>query len=169
MKIVDRVYLGSPEHRSPSAQALPKSEYPRSFSPSATQLENGDVSVEEVGEQDGHRDLSGGADGEPPTRPVRCTAACWAAGGAAFDPAEAGSIEATERDESGWPYLQHRGGPKGFVRVLDEHTLGFADYRGNRQYISVGNVAKDDRVALIFRGLPQSRPAEAARARVPAS
>src|SRR5450631_1564633 len=51
---------------------------------------------------------------------------------------------------SGWPYVQHRGGPKGFVRVLDEQTLGFADYRGNRQYISVGNLSKDDRVALIF-------------------
>jgi predicted pyridoxine 5'-phosphate oxidase superfamily flavin-nucleotide-binding protein len=56
--------------------------------------------------------------------------------------------------ESGWPYVQHRGGPKGFVRVLDEHTLGFADYRGNRQYISVGNLSKDDRVALIFVDYP---------------
>lgn len=56
--------------------------------------------------------------------------------------------------ENGWPYVQHRGGPKGFVRVLDEHTLGFADYRGNRQYISVGNLAKDDRVALIFMDYP---------------
>jgi predicted pyridoxine 5'-phosphate oxidase superfamily flavin-nucleotide-binding protein len=56
--------------------------------------------------------------------------------------------------ESGWPYVQHRGGPKGFVRVLDEHTLGFAEYRGNRQYISVGNLSKDDRVALIFMDYP---------------
>ncbi|WP_340644843.1 pyridoxamine 5'-phosphate oxidase family protein, partial [Phenylobacterium sp.] len=39
--------------------------------------------------------------------------------------------------ESGWPYVQHRGGPPGFLRVLDETTLGFADYRGNRQYISL--------------------------------
>lgn len=52
--------------------------------------------------------------------------------------------------ETGWPYVQHRGGPKGFVRVLDAHRLAFADYRGNRQYVSVGNVARDDRVALIF-------------------
>jgi hypothetical protein len=56
--------------------------------------------------------------------------------------------------ETGWPYIQHRGGPPGFVRVLDEHTLGFADYRGNRQYVSVGNLAGDDRVALIFVDYP---------------
>lgn len=52
--------------------------------------------------------------------------------------------------ETGWPYIQHRGGPAGFVRVLDESTLGFADFRGNRQYISVGNLITDDRVALFF-------------------
>lgn len=56
--------------------------------------------------------------------------------------------------ESGWPYVQHRGGPPGFLRVLDETTLGFADYRGNRQYISLGNVAADDRVALILMDYP---------------
>ncbi len=50
----------------------------------------------------------------------------------------------------GWPYIQHRGGPAGFVRVLDEGTIGFADFRGNRQYISVGNLRHDDRVALFF-------------------
>ena len=52
--------------------------------------------------------------------------------------------------ENGWPYIQHRGGPKGFLKVLDERTLGFADYRGNRQYISVGNLRADARVALIL-------------------
>jgi predicted pyridoxine 5'-phosphate oxidase superfamily flavin-nucleotide-binding protein len=52
--------------------------------------------------------------------------------------------------ESGWPYVQHRGGPKGFLHVLDDKTLAFADYRGNRQYISVGNLAADDRAALIL-------------------
>ena len=52
--------------------------------------------------------------------------------------------------ETGWPYLQHRGGPPGFVRVLDPKTIGFADFVGNRQYISVGNVTKEDRVALFF-------------------
>jgi predicted pyridoxine 5'-phosphate oxidase superfamily flavin-nucleotide-binding protein len=56
--------------------------------------------------------------------------------------------------EGGWPYVQHRGGPKGFVRVLDEGRIGFADYRGNQQYISVGNIEKDDRVALIFVDYP---------------
>lgn len=52
--------------------------------------------------------------------------------------------------ETGWPYIQHRGGPAGFVRVLDAQTIGFADYRGNRQYISVGNLLTDDRVSLFF-------------------
>jgi hypothetical protein len=56
--------------------------------------------------------------------------------------------------ETGWPYLQHRGGPKGFVRVLDEKTLGFADFRGNRQYVSVGNLTNDDRVSLFFMDYP---------------
>lgn len=52
--------------------------------------------------------------------------------------------------ETGWPYVQHRGGPAGFVRVLDEKTLGFADFRGNRQYVSVGNLQGNDRVSLFF-------------------
>lgn len=56
--------------------------------------------------------------------------------------------------ENGWPYLQHRGGPRGFVKVLDEKRLGFADYRGNRQYMSVGNVAADPRVSLFFMDYP---------------
>ena len=52
--------------------------------------------------------------------------------------------------ESGWPYVQFRGGPTGFVRALDEKTLAYPDFRGNRQYISTGNLEKDGRVALIF-------------------
>lgn len=52
--------------------------------------------------------------------------------------------------QTGWPYVQHRGGPPGFLKVLDDKTLAFADYRGNRQYISVGNLAADDRAALIL-------------------
>jgi predicted pyridoxine 5'-phosphate oxidase superfamily flavin-nucleotide-binding protein len=52
--------------------------------------------------------------------------------------------------ETGWPYIQFRGGPPGFVHVLDEHTLGYLDVRGNRQYITTGNVRADDRVALFF-------------------
>jgi uncharacterized protein len=52
--------------------------------------------------------------------------------------------------ETGWPYVQHRGGPVGFLKVLDDRTLAFADFAGNRQMISVGNLAVDDRVALIL-------------------
>lgn len=52
--------------------------------------------------------------------------------------------------ETGWPYLQHRGGPEGFLRVLDETTLGFADLRGNRQYLSLGNLSADDRLCLFL-------------------
>jgi uncharacterized protein len=51
--------------------------------------------------------------------------------------------------ETGWPYVQHRGGPAGFVQVLDEQHIAFADYAGNRQLISVGNLAGNARVALI--------------------
>jgi predicted pyridoxine 5'-phosphate oxidase superfamily flavin-nucleotide-binding protein len=51
---------------------------------------------------------------------------------------------------TGWPYVQYRGGPPGFLRVLDERTFAWADFRGNRQYVSVGNVGGDDRVALIL-------------------
>jgi predicted pyridoxine 5'-phosphate oxidase superfamily flavin-nucleotide-binding protein len=56
--------------------------------------------------------------------------------------------------ETGWPYLQHRGGPAGFMKILDEQTIGFADFRGNRQYVSLGNLTKDDRVALFFMDYP---------------
>lgn len=56
--------------------------------------------------------------------------------------------------ETGWPYVQHRGGPPGFVRVLDDATIGFADFRGNRQYVSVGNLLGDDRVSLFFMDYP---------------
>jgi len=52
--------------------------------------------------------------------------------------------------ETGWPYIQHRGGPPGFIRALDPHTLGFAELSGNRQHISAGNLAGNDRVALFF-------------------
>jgi predicted pyridoxine 5'-phosphate oxidase superfamily flavin-nucleotide-binding protein len=56
--------------------------------------------------------------------------------------------------ETGWPYVQHRGGPVGFLKVLDDHTIGFADFGGNRQYISVGNVGGDDRVCLFLMDYP---------------
>ena len=64
--------------------------------------------------------------------------------------AERDSFFMATTNSDGWPYVQHRGGPAGFVKVLDDRTIAFADFRGNRQYISVGNVAGDDRVALIF-------------------
>jgi predicted pyridoxine 5'-phosphate oxidase superfamily flavin-nucleotide-binding protein len=50
----------------------------------------------------------------------------------------------------GAPYIQHRGGPKGFIKVIDEHTLGFADYRGNRQYITLANLGENDRAFLFL-------------------
>jgi hypothetical protein len=56
--------------------------------------------------------------------------------------------------ETDWPYIQHRGGPTGFLRVLDEKTIAFADFRGNRQFVSVGNLAKNDRVALFLMDYP---------------
>jgi uncharacterized protein len=54
----------------------------------------------------------------------------------------------------GWPYVQHRGGPAGFLRVLDASTLGFADLRGNRQLITTGHLANDARVALLLMDYP---------------
>jgi uncharacterized protein len=51
--------------------------------------------------------------------------------------------------ETGWPYVQHRGGPRGFLRVLSPTLLAFADFGGNRQFVSVGNATRDDRASLI--------------------
>jgi hypothetical protein len=59
--------------------------------------------------------------------------------------------------ETGWPYVQHRGGPTGFLKVIDDRTVGFPDYRGNRQYLSVGNLVANDRVALILMDYPNRR------------
>src|ERR1700743_1219310 len=56
---------------------------------------------------------------------------------------------------TGWPYVQHRGGPKGFLKVIDERTLAFADFRGNKQYISTGNLQSDSRVAMIMVDYPR--------------
>ncbi len=52
--------------------------------------------------------------------------------------------------ETGWPYVQFRGGPAGFLKVMDEKTIGYADFRGNVQYISVGNFSGNDRVSIIL-------------------
>ncbi len=54
----------------------------------------------------------------------------------------------------GWPYIQHRGGPTGFLRVLDNHTLAFGDYSGNKQYITAGNLTVNDRFALFLMDYP---------------
>ena len=80
-----------------------------------------------------------------------------------FTEAEAAFI--VERDslymatvsENGWPYVQHRGGPPGFIRILDEKTLAIPDFRGNRQYISTGNLSANDRAALFLMDYPQDR------------
>lgn len=68
---------------------------------------------------------------------------------AAFIEDRDGFYQATV-SETGWPYVQFRGGPAGFVKVLDDRTLGYADFRGNRQYISVGNLQGNDRIAIIM-------------------
>jgi uncharacterized protein len=67
---------------------------------------------------------------------------------------ERDSLYMASVSETGWPYVQHRGGPPGFLKVIDPHTIGFADFRGNRQYVSVGNLANNDRVALILVDYP---------------
>ena len=76
---------------------------------------------------------------------------------------ERGFIEARDSfyiasvSETGWPYIQHRGGPAGFLKVIDQSTIGFADYSGNRQYITTGNVLTNDRVALFMMDYPNKR------------
>lgn len=64
--------------------------------------------------------------------------------------AERDSAYLASASAAGRPYVQHRGGPKGFIRVLDEHTLGWADFRGNRQYITAGNLAENDQAFLFL-------------------
>ncbi|MEM8743352.1 MAG: pyridoxamine 5'-phosphate oxidase family protein [Pseudomonadota bacterium] len=64
--------------------------------------------------------------------------------------AERDSFYLATANRDGQPYIQHRGGPKGFLRALDEHTLAFADYGGNRQYISIGNLAENDRAHIFL-------------------
>lgn len=59
--------------------------------------------------------------------------------------------------ETGWPYVQHRGGSKGFMKVLDPALIGFADYQGNRQLVSTGNLAVSDRVSLFMMDYPRRR------------
>jgi hypothetical protein len=61
----------------------------------------------------------------------------------------ADSVFLASVNADGWPYVQHRGGPRGFIRVLSPTRIAFADFRGNRQFVSAGNVRGDDRVAMI--------------------
>jgi hypothetical protein len=64
--------------------------------------------------------------------------------------AERDSFYLATANATGQPYIQHRGGPKGFLRVIDEHTLAFADFKGNRQYITTGNLAENDKAYLFL-------------------
>ena len=75
---------------------------------------------------------------------------------AAFVAARDGFYQATT-SETGWPYVQFRGGPVGFLKVLDERTLAYADFRGNRQYVSTGNLTVDDRISMILMDYPNRR------------
>jgi predicted pyridoxine 5'-phosphate oxidase superfamily flavin-nucleotide-binding protein len=69
--------------------------------------------------------------------------------------AERDSFYMATTGSTGWPYVQHRGGPKGFLKVIDDSRVAFADFRGNRQYISTGNLATDNRVAIIMVDYPR--------------
>jgi uncharacterized protein len=71
--------------------------------------------------------------------------------------AAADSFYLASVSETGWPYVQHRGGPRGFLRPVGPAQLAFADFRGNRQYVSAGNVTHDDRVSLIVMDYPNRR------------
>jgi uncharacterized protein len=64
--------------------------------------------------------------------------------------ADADSFYLATVSETGWPYVQHRGGPRGFVKLLSPTSIGYADFRGNLQYVSAGNVLTNDRASLIF-------------------
>jgi uncharacterized protein len=81
--------------------------------------------------------------------------------------AERDSFYMASVGENGWPYVQHRGGPKGFLKVLDDKTIGFADYQGNKQYISIGNLSVDNRVSLFLMDYPNRQRLKIwARARI---
>ena len=71
--------------------------------------------------------------------------------------AERDSFYLSTVGENGYPYVQFRGGPKGFLKVLDARTLAYADFRGNLQYISVGNLTRNDKAALILMDYAQRR------------
>ena len=83
-----------------------------------------------------------GGDGEPTNQRLGDAEADFISGQRSFYMATV--------SQTGWPYVQHRGGPRGFLKVLGPQTLAFADFAGNRQLVSVGNLAANDRVALIL-------------------
>jgi uncharacterized protein len=68
--------------------------------------------------------------------------------------AERDSFYMASVNSEGYPYIQHRGGPKGFLKVIDQQTLGFADFRGNRQYLSYGNLTDNNKVSLFLMDYP---------------
>ena len=100
--------------------------------------------VRRLQQQDGSREIYSGLDRPDVERGDRLTAA-----EATFITARDGFYQATV-SETGWPYVQFRGGPIGFLKVIDDRTLGYADFRGNRQLISAGNLAVNDKVALFL-------------------
>ena len=106
------------------------------FTPAITALQDADGSAETYARSYGHR-----------TRPLGEDDIAFITSRTSF---YLGTVS-----ETGWPYIQHRGGPAGFLKVLDDHTLAFADYRGNRQHISEGNVGQDDRVSLFLMDYPR--------------
>lgn len=69
--------------------------------------------------------------------------------------AERDSFYMASIGSTGWPYVQHRGGPEGFLKVIDERTLAFADFRGNKQFVTTGNLATESRVSLILVDYPR--------------
>lgn len=104
--------------------------------------------VRERQSEQGSRESYAALDDETADRGDRLTEA-----EAQFIRARDGFYQATV-SESGWPYVQFRGGPVGFLKVLDDKTLAYADFRGNRQYISHGNLGSDSRVSIILMDYP---------------
>ena len=74
----------------------------------------------------------------------------------AFLAARDGFYQATI-SETNWPYVQFRGGPAGFLKIIDDRTIAYADFRGNRQYVSAGNLADSDKISLILMDYPNRR------------
>lgn len=99
------------------------------------------------GSRDGYRRMEGGSDGG-----VDELGDSEAAFIAARDSFYIASVTS-----DGWPYIQHRGGPPGFLHLLSSRQLGFADYRGNRQFVSMANIANEPRVALFLADYPNRR------------